>query len=320
MSTRMCMILGAVFLGVTTIEALAPRAAFAEGKVGSDSDILGLRLSMSPDEIRQYFTDKLGVAKVFEMKGGIATDTYKAPVETFALIAQTVSSEAHDANQKAADAVNASSAAHKEMGDNSPIVSKIGDFGFNKIKVAFFPKEAGVTAILRQQVYTEKERPTMQTTIASLKEKYGMPETSTPKQLPGFPVQFIWTSHAGLSKKGHLWDFCLNTTNAYFGGIDTMDNYANFDDRGNASGIVQNFVNTADHDTKLFHLTECGVVLIITLRPNNAGEYLVQLDETLIDISKGQMAINAYAADFWANAKKAKNGQMSKDVQRKPNL
>ncbi|HEY1723306.1 MAG TPA: hypothetical protein VGG27_18835 [Magnetospirillaceae bacterium] len=115
MNARIGMISGAVFLGIAAIEALAPSAAVAADKI-DDADIVGFKLSMTQDQIRQYIAthmrrslpfdididfgqsgydqkNKLGVA--FEITDAPSAETPKPPYD-YVAIAYNPNGDQHD--------------------------------------------------------------------------------------------------------------------------------------------------------------------------------------------------------------------------------
>ena len=285
---------------------VAPSQAF-----GPDSDILGLRLSMSSDEIKKYLSNNFTIQKNHEIEEALAVGPYQQ-TGTFGYYAEITTQQDQQHNKEVLDQANKDYQTRMAagMGTGNPgldqTILQTGDLAVERLTIFFLPDQPGVIAIMRHKEFRATQRPLKDVTLKALEEKYGPPD-------------FVGTIFGDKSRSTYSW-----TTAKKLKSNEETWNMLGFDLIGleeQTSPNIANLVNIIDGPKKYY--SNCGVVLRVVLTVSGqAGDmdHLTAMDATLVDFSKEKAEVDAFAKDFEAKADAAKQQQLSKDANLKPQL
>ncbi|MEJ0051705.1 MAG: hypothetical protein WDN02_10975 [Methylovirgula sp.] len=317
------MLLGRRFLAAAQAGLVLTGAAPAfAGDVpfGPDSDILGIRLSMSRDEARKLIAQNYPGAPISDFNGALRSGDFQKVVP-IAFIADLTSKAVQSANQQKNAQLQADERARAAVGLGGPVIGQPGDFGADRIKVLFDPND-GTTDIIgvsRYTAYPPGHQPVTATLLAALKAKYGEPVRSE----GNFPYEmnYTWMQPDAWKRTKNLFPGCFHDggvqtlwDDAYGAGVYTERGEEEFTNDGFLQGV--NFTSSGN----LNYFARCGVVLQVNLRFVKQGDYVGEMRASLLNLSQAHTELKAYGAAFWKAADEARAKQLNTDAANKPKL
>jgi hypothetical protein len=270
--------------------------SFAEGQFGPTSEILGLALSMSQNQAKDYVntTYKSSPFAMFPVK--ISSNGYEQKA-----VAGFVFELKGDAANGRRDVTSVMFNPNKDSTDIFAISRYVEFFSEATTDPSGKPKVNG-TLVLKQVV------------LDSLIAKYGKPNKVVPE---GHYEEYIWGSTAANNRACVL--PASNRTsylNEFF--------FDNYDVDTLASNANQKFISAINSPSiKLY--ANCGLVLRVNFGLSDASSfptrnppYIQTMSEALIDLSKGTLEFEKFSKDFFAAAAATKNSRLLQDSNTKP--
>jgi hypothetical protein len=273
----------AIFAACILSIIFANRLVFADGQLGPESDILGFNLSMRQAQAKNYAQTHFKGRPLVTIPVKINTSDYRK------------------------DAVLGFLLEVKSGNSNSPVIKE----GIDLIKVVYNPNNNSndIYAISRIVNYGySKSRITKATVIDSLVTKYGQPSKIVNH---GHDAVLTWLANDDI----RISKTCMSDRPPLHEAV-----YGDRSIQANADGTSDYFVGTlnAKINPGLIPRRNCGLMLIIIIRAN--VEYAYQMEETLIDYSKGVSEWIDFRNDFNTNANESRNKRVTNDLKNKPQL
>jgi hypothetical protein len=281
--------------------------ALAAGQFGPASDILGMQLTMSKDELHKFIDDKFDVANFKEVTSKLGNSDYSTPdiVTQFTFRITPKDEQAANAKKDAdekAEIQNLNKAGFTGPGDRPVPAAR----GVDAIVIALSPVTGSndILSIDRMRFYAEGDRPLLNVLLDSFTEKYGPPTYAD----PAMPNNFVWST-AYTDKNAAYRAGCRNIA----------------DELAIAHAFTYHLENMANFEPTPMPLPanrkneKCGVALHLKVNASQDG-YVYGFLVTLTDEEKAKAAAQAFSDDFAANNKKAVDARLSKDAGKKPEL
>ena len=287
---------------------LAASHAYAGGPISPDSDIVGLRTTMTPDQIKQLIRQQFSTTD-------FPTKTLKFGISEYSRdVGLGFSGDITSAQDKAANQtrMDAQRKAAVAMGCNSPLCMPLAN-GLIKdtIDVYVNPTEgsSGVLALVRQTEYPQTAKMLETVFLQSLTEKYGRQTWDD-----NF-TNFYWTD--GAMNQNQVMEcgrFADNIGDLQRQFPQVMNGFANSPMTAYGKnktkpplcsmylhvniGWTTGAMGTSDYNTK----------------------YIQKFTMALVNVRASYNALSAYAAEFWSVADKAHQDKLSIQSQNKPKL
>lgn len=307
-------------LSVPTALAMIAGASYAAGQIPSESDILGIKLTMTRDQAKKIILDSFPSARIVELPVQIGTPDYKKSlIAGFAADITTAQDQA--SNQRQAQQANSEFQARKAAGfGNSPLnqtIARPGDYGHDRAVVLYDPADGanGIFAISRVKQFAKSEFIPPKALLDTFIQKYG-----EPSRVNGNSI--TWTAPGILQRTQKSFAKCYLDYSEYL--YEQVDQDI-FNDR--VSFLIRNnlnaqFVNVLNNiiTNRFSDRSQCGTVMQLFLTTSNDRAYATGINETLIDLTRGYAELRAFADDFRAHADAAKQDQMLKASRNKPKL
>ena len=293
--------------------------AYADIKIGHDTDILGLNLTMTRDQAKKYVSDHFSGASIVDLPVQMGTDVFKKSTVS-GFVADITTKEENSANKDKTQQINDYVDKTKKYLGDSPLdrpISYAGDFGSDHVMILLNPNDnaTDIFGISRYKKFSKSSFPVEKTLFTSLVEKYGQPSRSN-------GTRYTWTASGVLARPHTPNHECFKDFNDYFLYETDPDLIfsGNAITRGLQIGqISDSFVNIINH-LDVFDRSKCETVLQIVLTLSNDGTYVTGMTETLIDLTQAQSKLKEFADDFWHRANAAKQEKLNRDSQNKPKL
>jgi hypothetical protein len=296
---------------------LAASQAHAGGPISPDSDILGIKLTMSRDQARALIASTYPASKIVDLPAQLMTPEYGAST-TAGFMADITSSEDQANNKQKNEQAQKEFQAKQAAGfGNSPLnmtVSAPGDYGRETLFVQVDPNDntTDIFGISRYKLFTKSNMVPVNALLASFAEKYGQPSTSK------FGTSFTWLASGVLANIQRPPVHCM------LGSVGENYLYENaknirLDSIGNSFVAAINSINAGD-TLPYYNITKCGTVLQLNVERSNDLQYATSMSVALIDLAKARAELKQFAASFFAHANAAKQAKLSKDSLNKPKL
>lgn len=310
-------------LSVPTALAVIAGASYAAGPIPSESDILGIKLTMTRDQAKKTILDGFPGAHLVELPVEIGTPDYKKSfIAGFAADITTAQDQANNQrqNQQAKSEFEAKKAAGFGSSPLNQTVARPGDYGHDRVIVLYDPADSanGIFAVSRDKEFARSEFIPPKALLDTFIQKYGEPSRAKGSSI-------TWTAPGVLQRTQRFVAKCYLESYEYhnylYERID--DNF--FSDR--FSFLARNnfdaqFVNVLNNiiTSRLSDRSQCGTVMQLFLTMSNDGAYATGMTETLIDLTRGYAELRAFAADFRAHADAAEQEKLLRASQNKPKL
>lgn len=282
---------------------------YAAGPIGPDSDILGIKLTMSREQAKKTITNGFPGSQAIELPAQMGTAEYKkSTVGGFFADVTTAADQAN--NQRTIEQANKEFEAKKAAGfGDSPLNRTIGapgDVGHDRVVVLYDPNDGatGIFAVSRRKEFTKANFVPAKVLLDSFIEKYGPPSRTN-------GGSFTWTAPGVLQRTQKSPAKCYNEFGDYF--------YESGNDRFFSEQFV-NFLNLIASKNPNVDFSQCGTVLQVNFTLSNDKLSALGMTETLIDLTRGYAEVKAFSDDFWLHANAAKQEKLMKDSQNKPKL
>jgi hypothetical protein len=302
---------------IQAILILAASHAHAAGPISPESDILGIKLTMSRDQARALISSSYPGAQIVDLPVQLGTPEYKKSAIA-GFTANITSAEDQANNQQKNEQAQKEFQARQAAGfGNSPLnmsVSSPGDYGREQIYVQVDPNDnsTDIFGVSRYKEFTRAHPIPANVLLQSYIEKYGPPSVSQ------YGESFTWMAPGVVEKTKNPPVHCtLGTqTDSYF-----YENPKNASPQLIADSFVRAVSNINAGDTlPYYNYSRCGTVLQLNLALSNDKQYAQSMSATLIDLAKARAELKQFAADFIAHANAAKQEKMSRDSMNKPKL
>lgn len=296
---------------------LAASQAHAAGPISPDSDILGIKLTMSRDQARALISSSYPASKIIDLPVQLGTPEYKKSA-TAGFMADITSGEDQANNQQQNEQAKKQFQAMQAAGfGNSPLnmpVSAPGDYGHDQIYVQVNPNDdsTDIFGVSRYKQFTKAHAMPANVLVQSYVEKYGPPSVSQNGE------NFTWMTPGVLEKTQKPVVKCTLSSDS--------DSYLYENPRNTSPQTIgQSFVfavnNIKAGDTMpYYNYSRCGTVLQLNVALSNDRQYAQSMSATLIDLAKARAELKQFAADFFAHANAAKQHKLSTDSLNKPKL
>ena len=296
---------------------LAASQAHAAGPISPDSDILGIKLTMTRDQARALIASSYPASKIIDLPVQLGTPEYKKSA-TAGFTADITSAEDQANNQQKNQQAQKEFQARQAAGfGNSPLnmsVASPGDYGREQIYVQVDPNDnsTDIFGVSRYKEFSKAHAIPANVLLQSYVEKYGQPSISQ------YGESFTWMAPGVVEKIKNPPVKCTlgSETDSYF-----YENAKNASPNIISSSFVAAVNNIRAGDTlPYYNFTKCGTVLQLNLALSNDKQYAQSMSATLIDLAKARAEIKQFAADFVAHAGAAKQQKLSTDSLNKPKL
>jgi hypothetical protein len=281
------------------------------------ADILGIRLGDGIDAVKQTISDAFPGSQTYDVKTTLTVPEHKEDYQIGTLFDITTA-EDKSANESREDADKQEADAKLKGGlsTGSPLdkrVASTGDYGRERIAVIWYAGANGeaskVFGIGRAKEFLASGRPLVAETVSSLIEKYGQP-TQISKADPYGRTQYLfWASNANIDRRKCFKEdrYSLLYEDAGFYNIQPFE-------RG-AQSLRTDFLgktNNCHSHNPLTDVSQCGTVLRVQLVLSDNLSYLMQLNESLVDLTEGQRALTKLSDDFFAQVSPPQPGPKPK--------
>ena len=288
----------------------------AAGPISPDSDILGIKLTMTRDQARSVISANYPSAQIIDLPVQLGTPEYKK--SAVAGFMADITSKADQANnQQKADQANKEFAARQAAGFGDSVLNRSvaspGDYGREKIYVQVDPNDnmSDIFGVSRYKEFTKDHSLPISALVATFAEKYGQPSITQNG------TSFTWMAPGVVEKIRNPPVHCVLNSDG--------DSYLYENPKITAQTIGGAFTNTINNikagDTlPYYNISKCGTVLQLSVGPSNDRQYATSMSVVLIDLSKARAELKQFAADFFAHADAAKQQKLSTDSLNKPKL
>jgi len=263
------------------------------GQFGPESDVVGLKLSMTQAQAKEFVTKSYPAAPLVMLPATIVSADFKL---------DTVTGFVFDMNSSQT---------------NDPVLAQQG---VDRAKILFNPAKGSsdIIAIVRTVNFGSNGAMTMAALRASLVEKYGRPVNSKEWGMTKSDVDYVWAS----GPNPYNAKACDPDTHVYrpYFYEDVWANRALGESISETSRGLANYISI--RSPKAAARATCGTVLVISIRASGGvrAEYAYEMRETLIDLTRGTAELNAFRDDFLNKVNQLKSDKFSKDSQNKPKL
>ncbi|MDR3487396.1 MAG: hypothetical protein P4M05_21130 [Bradyrhizobium sp.] len=310
--------LGSVLpIGFAVISA-AP--ADAQGvKFGPDSDVLGLRTTMSRSEVESALKASYPGAQVTVAPVVVSIGAVQKKFDV-ALIVDLTSQADKQANQKTAAEIQAEMNARKAAGlGDSPLdkpIASPGDVVQDRLKVLLSQSEADprILGVSRYVEYPADKQPVYATVLDALVAKYGPPTKVTGERVN--QMTYTW---GGAPRPGAK--SLTDCSRRLF--FDTVGEDGFYGMPALIDFTGQQFVKTMNVVTSknpLANYEPCGLFLAVTLQFTKNPDYIGAMAVHLNDLSRIYAQLGAVGNGIAADADAAKKKKLDADAVNKPKL
>lgn len=300
-------------------------SSFAGGPVSNESDILGLKLTMSRDQAKKQLSDNFPGGQILDIPVQISSDTFKKSAVAGFLADLTSSADAAT-NKNRIDQIKSQTEQNRKYLGESPLnmpVGTAGDFGHDGLMVLANPNDnaTDIFGVVRHTEYSKSNMPVANVLLNALKDKYGPPTHSTGNS-------FTWTAPGVIERAQKTAFKCFQDfngnylyetdSNSFFLGDKTNSNYSvtqNVLLNQEGSQFI-NFINHLPGNDR----SQCGIIVNVFLNLSNDGAYVTKMTTRLIDLARANAELKAFTDNFWQNANAAKQGNIARDSLNKPKL
>jgi hypothetical protein len=295
----------------------------ATGPISNDSDVLGIKLTMTRDQARKVVSDNFQGSTVTEMPVQIGTPELKKSAIAGFWSDVTPKQEIADSknntdeNNKRFEAMKAAGVARNTPGDRP--FGAVGDHGSDVLMVLFNPNDNGtdIFGVSRYKTFSKSSFPVAKVLLDSLIEKYGPPSRST-------VTSYTWMAPAVLDHiqsvdRAHR----PRDMHCYAEGDADLFLYesADFYSINNIGQAFTTRINTVDVGKgSMMDYSKCGTVLQVNLTLSDDKVYAIKMSQRLLDLTRAHTELKQFATDFFHQADDAKQAKISKDSQNKPKL
>jgi hypothetical protein len=276
----------------------------AAAAIEPNSDILGLNLTMSQDQAKDYVSTSYKGSPIKAIVAQLQAADYSQDVVAGFVFDATLDGTGKGNTDRVAVIFNPSKGASDIFAISRHVqyVSQVTIDDSQRY-------HADGTLILKQVL------------LDSLVKKYGPPIKTDPGFLPG--TQYIWASGARAVGRSNCVIGSGNRSSYYF---EPFYSDGSADSAADAAGsqFVTSLNNLQSSATGGYG--KCGVILRVNLdllrMDNNqdSAEYVKAMSEEIIDLSKGDTEMRAFAKAFFSAASKATSVRVGQDAKNAPKL
>lgn len=268
--------------------------SYAAGQFGADSDVAGLTLSMTQTQAKQFVAKNYPGAPVIMLPATLIMPGYKL------------------------DATAGFAFEAKASRSNAPLFAQQD---VDRTKILFNPKAASsdIFAISRHVNFGPDNNLTITTLRDSLLEKYGRPIDMKEWGVLKSDVDFIWAGSAS-SYNPRICAPDTHVYHPYFYEDIYLDRPLSRSVDETSRGLAS-FLS-GHGNPKATMRGNCGVVLAVSVRRGLGArsDYVTEMRETLVDLTKGVAELTSFRNDFIARANQIKNEGIARDSLNKPKL
>lgn len=296
-----------VLLTLAVCIVLLPSPLFAQDKFGSNSDIVGLKLSMSRDEAIKFLKTNFNVVDSKELKQQIQTNDYKTPEILLGYELTIITKGEQDQNK----------AQTKNEKENEKVAAAIGvrpglrqnEFASDKIKIALDPTDENrILAITRTRNFNPDDMPLANVFYNTFIEKYGKPKKDSDRGVPlnGGVENGVWSDKVWPTTDQNL-DFRCYWA---LGLVEDMH-----------LQITSLMKEISTNSSNLKDVDRCGTAMDLRdISYAKNGEYVGRFKQRIANISQTIISIKQFQADLIAKSETAKRNRVNSDSQKKPQL
>ncbi len=297
LATSLCL---AQMSGFGTVEAAG---------LNAESDIVGLRTTMTRDQAKQFIQQQFGTTDFQPKIVKFGTPDYNVDV-TLGFSADVTPKEEREVNQKRLDDVKKLVDQRRAQGCNSAMCMPLAPKLLKDVLDVYVDPNANGTAILalaRHKEYAEGIDITYPVFVQTLADKFG----SQPQLVDSFGFHY-WVDIPVSANRNEVFE-CKGFAD-------------------NVGDLPQQFpILMNGFGNNKIKLPKCGMLALARIEafpkvgptgiPSDFNtKYVRKLDMTLVNVRASYGALNAYAANFWTLANKAKQETLAKQSQNKPKL
>ncbi len=187
------------------------------------------------------------------------------------------------------------------------------ELGRDRVKIFFNPNLAStdIFAIYRWVHFGVNNRITMATLFDSLVEKYG-PPTNVHWDIHHWDVDYIWSGNGATSDLSTFPCY----VNSWTGNASLL--------KQDSEAIAHNFLSYVNHnqiDNRNATRRNRGLMLTVHISSQlGAHAYAYEMEETLIDLTKGMPELLSFSIDIFTKSNQIRNQKISHDMKNKPIL
>jgi len=298
---------------IQAISALIGGPSVAGGAISNESDILGIKLSMSRDQAKQFIRQQFGTSDFPPITVDLGTPEYSLNVDV-GFSADVTPKKDKDANQTQLDNTTKLNEQLRANGCNSAMcLSTAPKLLKDTLDVYFDPNDNGnaMLAMTRHVIYPESSDILYSAFVQALTDKFG-----SPPQFMGDSFNHYWADVPVSKSHSELFE-CMKFA----------DNFGN-----RIGGLEDNFPLVMNgFGNRQIKPPKCGMYVKVNIdavpKPAQGGmpsdfntKYVRKFDMTLVNVRAGYGALDSYASKFWAAANKAKQDKLTQQSQNKPKL
>jgi hypothetical protein len=296
--------------------------SIAGGPISNESDVLGIKLSMSRDQVKKLISDNYPGAPIVELPVELGTPEFKKSTVA-GFVADITSKQDQAVNQRTNDQGRKDFEVGKALGfGDSPLnraVASAGDLGHERVVVLYNPNDnaTDIFAVARHKEFTKESMPLTQVLVESLIEKYGQPSG---RPLGSNIPSFTWMA-PGVFESTQK-PYRIKCFDGYSGGSSLFYENPEITTTNNV-GIGFSFaVNKVDAGARdpFSNIAKCGTVLNISLTVSDDKTHVTQMETGFVDLTRGHTELKEFATDFFRHVDAAKQAKISRDSQNKPKL
>jgi len=272
---------------------LMPSVSFAQAKFNNSTDILGINLTMSKDDITKTLQANNKDLTPGEYKKEIQTPNFKGPEWIIGYHYDVTPKEEQDLNSKEIEAAKKSAEEYmSRTGQRPPMRIRDHEPAKDGIDISVNPNDTNkVLSIVRKKDYTVNGQPLLKVFKDALYSKYGKPTKDEGNSI-------VWSDK--LLSPDHLFPCTQLGKNISNGGqLPYMLNY-----------YEQNAQQTAS----------CGIIMEINIKGGKSPEYVGGFEVTLANCPQANASLKALKATMVEGEQKGNQERLNKDAQKKPQL
>lgn len=291
--------------------------AQAAGPISPDSDVLGIKLTMTRDQAQAAVTSAFPGAKIVDLPVTVQTPEYKQSTSA-GFFADVTSKDDQANNQQQNAKANQEFEAKRAAGMGNSFLNRTvaqpGDFGREIVFVQTNPNE-GQSDIFGVSHYREYPRSAAVVTNVLLKafiDKYGAPTISNKTNL-------AWLQPGILREANRIPRVQCDLQ--FFGDHIFYEDPAQVSPQYIGASFVAslNSLPFADQSPTL-NKARCGTVLELVLGLSNDGQYVYKMSTVFMDVPKARAELKQFQAAFQQHIQAVKQQQLDKASQNKPRL
>lgn len=293
-------------LGLMTGMALAmltTAPANADGRLSADSDVAGIRTTMTADQAKHAIQQQFGTASFAPLVVKFGTPEYSRDA-TLGFAAGIVSAKDKEANDRKMEELK-----KRAAGCNSflcrPVVSGLVK---DTLNVYVDPRVGGssIMALARRTTYPPTTDILLSVFMQSLTEKFGKPSFSP------FSTSYVWEE--GVNSRNYA---ALNECAGFASHLNELER--------NFPRAMNDLGGGTNPGRATAKLPPCSMYLKVEVSPirrsgPSGTDYVQSFRMDMVNVRNSFDALHAYASDFWTAAAKAKEETFKKQSQNKPHL